>query len=88
MDNYRKALVEYLEKNVKKGYTIESLRWALINQGYPRTSVERAINEFNKEMAKKAPPLEPPKQEQKSEIYVERENNTIKKPWWKKLFRL
>jgi hypothetical protein len=84
--NYRKKIIEYLKKNLKKGYTLESLRWALIGQGYSRTSVERAIEELNKELARKAPVL---KEEPviKYEIIDEQDRPIkIKKSWWKRIF--
>ncbi len=86
--NYRKKIVDYLKKNLKKGYTIESLKWALIGQGYSRTSVERAIEELNKELAKKAPIL---KEEPviKYEIVDEKDRPIkIKKSFWKRIFGL
>ena len=84
--NYRKKIVDYLKKNLKKGYTIESLKWALIGQGYSRTSVERAIEELNKELARKAPIL---KEEPviKYEIVDEKDRPIkIKKSFWKRIF--
>jgi len=36
-------LVDYIKKNLKKGYTKEALKWALINQGYSKLEVERAL---------------------------------------------
>ncbi len=84
--NYRKKIVDYLKKNLKKGYTIESLGWALIMQGYSRTSVERAIKELNKELAREAPVL---KEEPviKYEIVDEKDRPIkIKKSWWKRIF--
>ncbi len=84
--NYRKKIIEYLKKNLKKGYTLESLRWALIGQGYSRTSVERAIEELNKEMAKKAPVLKE-KPVIKYEIIDEKDRPIkIKKSFWKRIF--
>jgi hypothetical protein len=86
--NYRKKIVDYLKKNLKKGYTIESLRWALIGQGYSRTSVERAVEELNKELARKAPIL---KEEPviKYEIVDEKDRPIkIKKSFWKRIFGL
>ncbi|MBA7607970.1 hypothetical protein ES703_15140 [subsurface metagenome] len=86
--NYRKKIVDYLKKNLKKGYTIESLKWALIGQGYSRTSVERAIEELNKELARKAPIL---KEEPviKYEIVDEKDRPIkIKKSFWKRIFGL
>jgi len=86
--NYRKKIVDYLKKNLKKGYTIESLRWALIGQGYSKTSVERAVEELNKELARKAPIL---KEEPviKYEIVDEKDRPIkIKKSFWKRIFGL
>jgi len=53
----KEQLVEYFKKNLKKGYTADSLKWALINQGYSRVIVEESLNEAQKEMAKEAPIL-------------------------------
>ncbi len=86
--NYRKKIVDYLKKNLKKGYTLESLGWALIMQGYSRTSVERAIKELNKELARKAPVL---KEEPviKYEVVDEKDRPIkIKKSFWKRIFGL
>ena len=41
--NYLQQLAEYLKKNLKKGYTKESLKWALVNQGHSKIEVEKAI---------------------------------------------
>ena len=53
--SYIEQLVSYFIKNLKKGYTEESLKWALINQGYSKISVEKALKLANEELAKKAP---------------------------------
>ena len=42
-EEYKRKIIDYLKKNFKKGYTEESLRWALIAQGYSRTIVDMAI---------------------------------------------
>ncbi len=86
MENSKGKIVEYLRKNLKKGYTIESLKWALIGQGYSRVSVDRAIEELNKDLAKKAPVLKE-KPVIKYEIVDENDNPIIiKKSWWKRIF--
>ncbi len=36
-------IVAYIEKNMKKGYSMDSLRWALVNQKYSRIEIEKAI---------------------------------------------
>ena len=68
LESYIQQLVNYLKKNLAKGYTLESLKWALINQGYSRTEVERAIKLTNEELARQAPKLK-----EKPIIKVERE---------------
>lgn len=85
--DYKRDIIEYLKKNLAKGYTTETLKWALINQGYSRAVVENAIEQANKEMAKKAPIL---KEKPKIRYQVVDENNNpvvVKKPFWKRIFR-
>lgn len=48
-------LAEYIKKNLSKGYTLDSLKFSLLNQGYSRTSVEQAIELANQQLAAKAP---------------------------------
>ena len=55
VEGYIRQLANYIKKNVSKGYTSESLRWALVNQGYSRLEVSRAIELANKELALEAP---------------------------------
>lgn len=86
--NSKRNLVNYFKKNLSKGYTLESLKWALINQGYSKIEIEKSIKKVNLELSKKAPILKE-KPEIKYEIFDE--NNKpikIKKPWWKGLFGL
>lgn len=85
---YRKNIVEYLKKNLKKGYTLESLKWALLNQGYTKTAVGSAVEQTNKELAKSAPELKE-KPVIKYEIIDEDDNPiVIKRPFWKKVLGL
>ena len=87
-DVYRKKIMEYMQKNLKKGYTLESLKWALIGQGYSRTSVDFAVQELNKELARKAPLLKE-KPVIKHEIIGENDEPvTMKKSWWKRMLGL
>ncbi len=82
-------LVSYLEKNLKKGYTKESLRWALMNQGYSKIEVEKALKKLDLELAKKAPVLEI-KPEIKYEVIEPNEeiSQSIKhRSFWKKFFK-
>ncbi|MCK5043677.1 hypothetical protein KAR52_01580 [Candidatus Pacearchaeota archaeon] len=83
-----KKLVEYFKKNLVKGYTLDALKFALINQGYSRTIVERAIQQTNKELSEKAPIL---KEKPKITYEIIDENNkpiSVKKSFWKRILGL
>jgi hypothetical protein len=82
----RDKIAEYFRKNLKKGYTEDALKWALIRQGYSRTAVELAIRRLNKKLAKDAPVL---KEKPRIKYQIIDEHNRpieIKKPWWKRIF--
>ena len=51
-------LADHIKKNLQKGYTIDSLRFSLLQQGYSRTSVEKAIDMANKQLAMQAPKIQ------------------------------
>ena len=81
VDGYIRQLVKYIKKNISKGYMPESLRWALINQGYPRTQVNKAIEIANQEIASAIP-----KFVEKPIIKVETTPPVEKKPgFWEKI---
>jgi len=84
--DYKRKIVDYFKKNLKKGYTEDSLRWALINQGYSKISIEDALRRVHKELAEKAPILKE-KPVIKYEI-LDEDNNPIeiKKSFWKRFF--
>ena len=80
--NYLQNLSDYIKKNLKKGYTKESLKWALINQGHSKIEVEKAVKLVDAELASEAPILET-----KPEIKVEFiPAEPEKKSFWKRLF--
>ena len=72
-ENYMQQLVDYIKKNLSKGYTLESLKWALIEQGHSRVQVANALELFNKQMAAQAPKLV-----EKPQIKVETDVTDIK----------
>jgi len=85
--DYKRKIINYLEKNLSKGYTLDALKYALINQGYSRSAIEKAIIQLNKELAEKAPIL---KEKPKINYQIIDEKNKpiiIKVPFWKRLFR-
>jgi len=84
----RKKLMDYIQRNLKKSYTLEALKWALIKQGYSRVLVEKAIEDTHQEMAKKAPILRDKPQINYSIVDENDKPVNFKKSWWKKLFGL
>lgn len=87
-EGYITKLVEYFKKNLKKGYTADTLKFALINQGYSRVAVEDALERATKELAEKAPVLKE-KPKIRYEI-IDEENRPvkIKKSFLKRLFEI
>ncbi len=89
--NHIQQLADYIEKNLTKGYTIDSLRFSLINQGYSKISVEKAIEKANKKLAEKIPPIKEKPQISYRIITGDNEKSeTIevpikKKKWWQKI---
>jgi len=55
--SYKKQVIDYLKRNLKKGYTKESLKWALVNQGHSKLEVQDAFQKLEQELAKEAPVL-------------------------------
>lgn len=80
--NYVQDLADYIKKNLKKGYTKESLRWALVSQGHSKIEVEKALRLVDAELASEAPILKT-----KPEIHVEFiPEEAPKKSFWQRLF--
>lgn len=78
-EGYRRQIVEYFKKNLTKGYTEESLKWALIQQKYSRTDIERAIEQARKEIKESSENVKEAKEKPKIkyEIY-DKDNKPIK----------
>ena len=50
---HKERIERYLRNNLEKGYSEDSLKWALIKQGNSRTEVLRALAKVKKEMSEK-----------------------------------
>ena len=86
--NFKIQFVNYFKKNLRKGYTIDSLKWALINQGYSRVIVDSALEEAQKQMALEAPEFKE-KPVIKYEVLDQNDRPVkIRKSWWKRIFGL
>jgi hypothetical protein len=81
-DTYKDKLKEHIKKNLKKGYTPDTLKYALIRQDYSRVLVEQAIDEAQKEISKEVPSFKE-KPEIKCQFLEETDKSAQKKPWWK-----
>lgn len=79
--NYIQELADYIRKNLKKGYTKESLKWALVNQGHSKLEVEKALRLVDAELASQAPILKA-----RPEIKVEVIPVEEKKSFWQRIF--
>ncbi len=83
--DYIQQLGDYLKRNLKKGYTMESLRWALINQGHSKMEVDKAIMRVEEELSQEAPVLKT-RPEITYEVIEPPDAIIEKKPWWKRIF--
>jgi len=57
--DYMKRMADYVERNLKKNYTVDQLETALMNQGHSRVAVRRAIMIAREKMPKTAVATEP-----------------------------
>jgi SOS response regulatory protein OraA/RecX len=55
--SYIEQLADYILKNIRKGYTLESLHQSLLQQGYSRYSIEQATELANLKLAAEAPKM-------------------------------
>lgn len=86
-----RTILDYFEKNLKKGYKMDDLKFMLISQGYPKVDVDEAVKiiiEKNKQQAEIEKPkikvINPVRQiEYSSDMQAVNEK---KKGLWDKLF--
>ena len=86
-NNYIAELSDYIKKNLKKGYTLDSLRWALIDQGHSKMEVTKAMKKVEEDLVKEAPILKTTP-DITYEVVSSEDKEEENKPFWKKLFRL
>ena len=87
--DHLKKLSDYMKRNLAKGYDDDSLKWALINQGHSRASVEKAIEVARYELAHEAG-VSDEKPVITHEVVTDDSSNAegAKKSWWKSFFGL
>ncbi len=85
--NYIQDLVEYIKNNLKKGYTKDSLKWALISQGHSKLEVENALKQVDADLANSAPILKTKPEIKYEVIGPEKEGpKEERKSFWKRFF--
>lgn len=50
-ESYLSDKINYIKRNLSKGYSKDSLKWALISQGNSKQEVEKAFMQAEREMA-------------------------------------
>jgi uncharacterized protein Smg (DUF494 family) len=84
-----RTLLDYFEKNLKKGYKIEALKYILLNQGYSKTEIAEAIRIID-EKTKKDQEAIKREEERKMKMQIQEDLNNInqeqKKGFWGRLF--
>ncbi len=88
--DYIGSIVQYVKRNLKKGYSEEVLRQALIRQDHSRREIERAFEVAREELAKEVPVLKTKPKITYEVIHHEVEHSEpepeAKRPFWKKFF--
>ncbi len=87
MENRRRNLIEHTKKNISKGYSKESLKWALVDQGHSKSEVKEILEIANKELEKEKPKSVEKKEAPKikHELY-DVDNKPIRLPFFKRIF--
>lgn len=78
----KNLLTNYFVRNLGKGYTVDSLKFALARQGYSRTVIDQSLEEANKILSQRAPVVK----EKPSINYEVVDEPQQKKSFWKRLF--
>lgn len=76
------TIVAYIDKNLKKGYNLEELKWALVNQKYSRIEIDKAM----KIVQARAPAVKTEPTPQMVEQSIQEVSAPEKKSLWKRIF--
>ncbi len=78
-------IINYFKKNLSKGYSPVSLKWALIQQGYSRILVESALEKAKKEVLESKNNEEHKERPRIRYQLYGADNKPIKKPLFRKI---
>ena len=84
-DNKVDRLMDYLRRNLDKGYKKESLKWALVKQGQSRIEIDKAFKKLEEEEMKKASMTKAAMIKEAS-TQIEPIMEPERRGFWKKLF--
>ncbi len=83
----RRDLIEHLKRALAKGYKEDSLRWALLGQGYSDAIIDRAMKQaINELSAEEKARFEKERPKITYKIYDENNRQVNKESFWKKWF--
>lgn len=85
-EDHIQQIANYIKNNLSKGYTIDSLKFSLMSQGYSRISIDKAIELANEQLAQKAPILKEKPQITYRTIPSQIEQESKKQGFFNKLF--
>jgi hypothetical protein len=87
-EGYRKNLIDHIKRALSKGYKADSLRWALLGQGYSDAVIDRAMKQAINELSdEERARLEKEKPKITYKLYDENNRQIkLKKPFWKRIF--
>tara|TARA_Y100000310_G_scaffold316318_1_gene367870 strand:+ start:6320 stop:6610 length:291 start_codon:yes stop_codon:yes gene_type:complete len=86
-------LTQHIKKNLTKGYNQDTVKYSLMSQGYSKITVERALENANKQLAESVPIIKEKPQisykiiaDTSQPIQISEDSNK-KKGFWKKIFK-
>ncbi len=84
-----RTILDYFEKNLKKGYKVDALKYVLLNQGYSKVEVAEAIK-ILEEKSKKEQEAVKKEEERRLKMQVQEEVKQVtqqqKKGFFRRLF--
>lgn len=84
-----RTLLDYFERNLKKGYKVEALKYVLLNQGYSKIEIAEAIR-IIEEKSKKDKEVLKKEEERRLKMQIQEElkqvNQEKKKGFFGRLF--
>ena len=87
--SYLAQITSYIKNNLKKGYTKESLYWALVKQGHSKREIDNAFLRAESQLTKEAPILKTKPKNTYERILPDNTSEKIeirKKTFWRRIF--